>query len=403
MIYENIEFHNNVELEPASGGGLAIRRYPKAVRDSLCQLGRLVSQESAGCELRFVTESPNHGLDKIFFVGGHGHYNFGDHRNSLSEKDADSYLRINALKDSGINEEVWCTNINESKHYNTEIANETIKFIKDRDKSKAFFSWCSFPDPHHPFSPPEPWYSMYLAEKLCVKAISRTINKNEPLFFKKFYESHGLKDGTLKEMIAKNYGMISMVDHNIGRVITELKNENIYDDTIILFFSDHGDYMGDHGLMRKAALPYEGVYRIPTLWCGPGISQQVTDALHSTVDLLPTILDLLEIEVPNDIQGVSQKDVLNQQKKSIRENCYAEYDESIYNERVRFLRTDKYYFSYMFTCKYGFLFDMDKDPDQKQNLFYDPKYNSLVNELFVELAKQSIKTEPWLPKKLCHA
>lgn len=59
MIYENIEFHNTVELEPASGGGLAIRRYPKAVRDSLCQLGRLVSQESAGCELRFVTESPN--------------------------------------------------------------------------------------------------------------------------------------------------------------------------------------------------------------------------------------------------------------------------------------------------------------------------------------------------------
>lgn len=345
---------------------------------------------------------PYHGLEQVYFVGGHGHYNFGEHRNRLSSQDSDGYLRSNAAHDPGSPEEVWCSDVPEDRHYNTQIADKTIEFIDQRDADKPFFGWCSFPDPHHPFSPPEPWYSMYRGEDIQVNpAPDPGEALPEPLA--KFKKSRQVADGTLPECIAKNYGMISMVDHQIGRIIAYLKANDLYDNTIIVFLSDHGDYMGDHGMLRKALLPYDGVYRVPTIWRIPHGVRGCTPALHGSVDLMPTLLDLVGATIPDSVQGVSQAPVLTNQDTQTRACVYAEYDDTPMGQRVRFLRDERYSFAYSYGADYGWLFDMHNDPQQQHNLFADDAFAELRNGFFQKLAKESIQAEPWLPKKVSHA
>ena len=361
---------------------------------------------------------PYYGLESVFFVGGHGHYNFGDSRNSISQDESNGYIREHAAYDSHTEEEeeeVWCLKVQEENHYNIHIANKTIQFIEERDDSKPFFGWCSFPDPHHPFSPPEPWYSMYKGEDITINRCPDKEDENLPLHLKEYKEKMRISDENLAEDIAKNYGMISMVDHNIGRIIKYLKENKLYENTIIVFLSDHGDYMGDHGIKRKAILPYDGVYRVPTIWKTIDATKATgqTDALHSSVDLMPTLLDLADIEIPETVQGFSQAPVLSNQKEKVRDYTYAEYDNDYRyatfpdgtpdHLRCRFLRDDQYYFAYFEEDDFGMLFDMKADPQQQINLYTNPNYSQIIQNLFKLLAKESLRTEPWKPNKVSWA
>ncbi len=374
-------------------------------------------------------KTPYFGLDSLYFVGGHGHYNFGDHRNSLDAIRLDmgkGYRREHAAEDSGLDAEVWCSDIPEEHHYNTMIADETIRFLKERDPDKPFFSWCSFPDPHHPFSPPEPWYSMYDPKQIHVDPIPPEDATDWPEKLKTYRDRSACNPEALADEIAKNYGMISMVDHNIGRVVEELETQGILEDTLILFFSDHGDYMGDHGISRKALLPYDSVYWVPTIYRFPAriTARGAVEALHSTVDLMPTILDLAGIdfpkgvnpkalknaaahpkegfEIPAAIQGVSQLSVLTGGDAS-RDQVYAELDSANMPERLRTIRTTDTMLTYFYGCDYGMLFDLKEDPEQMNNLFYNPEYAELRGSMMERLSKAQAYADPWDPVKICHA
>lgn len=351
---------------------------------------------------------PYHGIDSLYYVGGHGSYNFGHYKNQLEQSHPETwkgYLRKNAKEDSNIKEEVWCSDIPEELHYNTLIADKTIEFLRERNTSKPFFAWCSFPDPHHPFSPPEPWYSMYKSDNIQVTPIPEESLDGLPDILKECNSNLAVNNNCLPEMIAKNYGMISMVDHNIGRVVNELEKQDILEDTIIVFFSDHGDYMGDHGLMRKAIMPYDGVYKVPTIWRIPGKKKTIgtTSALHSTVDIMPTILELTGVNIPDTVQGVSQAKVLFGEERNARDVVYAEYDETVSSQRLRYIRDDSTMFAYFYGCDYGLLYDMKNDPDQQTNLFYKEEYQQLKNEMIEKLARETVKADSWKPQKVCHA
>jgi arylsulfatase A-like enzyme len=348
---------------------------------------------------------PYHGLEKVFYVGGHGHYNFGHHRRALEESVSNGYLRSHANPDSGLEEEVWCSDVPEERHYNTEIADRMIEFIDQRNPGRPFFGWCSFPDPHHPFSPPEPWYSMYKGADLTVNPAPDEGDEGLPELLKAFKERMRVPEGCLPECIAKNYGMISMVDHQIGRVVEHLKSRGLFENTIIVFLSDHGDYMGDHGLIRKALMPYDGLYRVPTIWRVPEAetAKGYTNALHSSVDLMPTLLDLVDINIPERVQGVSQAPVLRAQLNEVRHHVYAEYDESPPHHRIRFLRDHRYSFAYFSGLDFGMLFDMDADPQQQENLFTSPSHRNTVSHFYELLATSSIEFDSWLPAKISHA
>ena len=93
----------------------------------------------------------------------------------------------------------------ENNHYNMHIADKTIQFIEERDPSKPFFGWCSFPDPHHPFSPPEPWYSMYKGEDLSISPCPDEEDEKLPQHLKEYKDKMGISDENIAEDIAKKH------------------------------------------------------------------------------------------------------------------------------------------------------------------------------------------------------
>lgn len=350
---------------------------------------------------------PYHGLQDVFFVGGHGHYNFGHHKRELQKRHPgvwEGYTRAGAREENSVHEEVWCAGLDEKLHYNTAIADEAIRFLRERDGEKPFFIWCSFPDPHHPFSPPAPWFDMYDPETIRFEPVPDEGGGGFPERLKEYREGRRAQPEAIREVIARNYGMISMVDHNVGRVIEELEEQNLMEDTIIVFFADHGDYMGDHGLLRKALLPYDAEWRVPTIWRIPGQKRTgKTEALHSTVDLMPTLLDLAGVAIPREVQGVSQRSVLAGDEECAREIAYAEFDSTGYDARVRFIRTDRWMLAYFFNMEFGMMYDMENDPLQQSNLFESPEHRAKRDELMLKLLKETAAADPWKPEKRCHA
>jgi arylsulfatase A-like enzyme len=149
--------------------------------------------------------------------------------------------------------------------------------------------------------------------------------------------------------MALTYGMVTMIDDWVGKIITSLEEQGLLDNTVIIFSSDHGEYMADHGIMLKGPLHYQGLIRIPFIWCDP--SQNIpnrTSELCSAIDIAPTVLERSRTKPYYGIQGKSMLDLMRNKKNHHRKAVLIEDDrEVIYlgfkePQRVRTMVTDKY-------------------------------------------------------------
>ena len=345
---------------------------------------------------------PYYGLEHVYLVGGHGHYTFAHYKNELERNHPGMHEKLNidhALSPPTGARESWKASIPEELHYNTVIADKTIEFLKTRDKSRPFFVWCSFPDPHHPYSPPRPYCDQYDPAAIRFSPARREGELDDlPPYFRECYEGRrrvgGVKgdirqttDEHYREIIAHTYGMISMVDYNIGRIMRTLEDLSLLEDTIVLFFSDHGDLMGDHWLINKGPFLFRGLVRIPTIWRLPGKScaGRVSSALVSTVDLCPTLLDLVGIPIPDGVQGRSYRSVLVGEQEGFREWIYIEFDQSMfYYDRLRQIRSKEWALTYYAENDYGLLYDLRRDPNELENLWDRRDYQKVKGELIGE-------------------
>ncbi|MBN1916709.1 MAG: sulfatase-like hydrolase/transferase [Verrucomicrobia bacterium] len=363
---------------------------------------------------------PYHGLEHVYFVGGHVYYTFGHYKRDLDRIDPAlhvKYSEAEALVPPSGAPESWKLAIPAELHYNTAIADRTIDYIKARDAGRPFFIWCSFPDPHHPFAAPRPWCDMYDPRAITFAPARREGELDElPPYFRRCYEGRqptsGLEwdmrtvtDDHLREMKAHTYGMISMVDANVGRIVAALDEQGLLDNTIIVFLSDHADMMGDHWLGKKGPFLFRCLTRVPTVWRLPkGLAKQgATDAPISTVDLMPTLLELCGVECPAGVQGVSYADVLGGKRSAARDAVYIEFDEAYIGDRLRQLRTKEWAITFLANSNSGMLFDLRNDPDELHNLWDDPKHPDIKRELLAELLRQTIRADDLYPAKTAHA
>ena len=173
------------------------------------------------------------------------------------------------------------------------IVDEAIEWI-DSQKDNPFFVWVSFPEPHNPYQVCEPYYSMFAPDKLPPVKTSRqdALRKGE-----KYQILAELEDASCPDLekdiprLRGNYmGMIRLIDDQIKRLIEDLKEKGLFEKTIIVVLSDHGDYSGEYGLIRKGAGLSESLTRIPMVWAGYQIKKQAKaiDAHVSLADLFPT-------------------------------------------------------------------------------------------------------------------
>lgn len=243
---------------------------------------------------------------------------------------------------------------------------KSVDFLRRRDPTKPFFLWTSYVAPHPPYTPPECYFERYLRKDMkepAVGAWAQELGHKYP----DFDSFEGILNGNqMKEMQAGYYGLISHVDHQIGRLLRALKDEGALNHTIVMFTSDHGEMLGDHHMFRKSQ-PYQGSVHIPLLWYDPGHllpvkPGQTCEQLAELRDVMPTLLSAAGIEVPAQVEG---RDLLEDVRmRSGREYLHGEHLAQDSPRSAQFIVTkDRKYIWYSDRGNERF-FDLDHDPDE---------------------------------------
>jgi uncharacterized sulfatase len=181
----------------------------------------------------------------------------------------------------------------------------------------------------------------------------------------------------LKRRKAQYCGMVKCIDDNVGRLLATLEERNLLDNTLVVFSSDHGQYMGEHGLYHKNQL-YETAHRVAMLmWWPAGIpAGTVVNECVATVDVQPTILGLLGISPSGREQGHDASGLLRGEEIGWRDEAFIHHSSL---ERAGIF-TPEWQLALVKDAD-AILFDRRNDPDQVRNLYRDPRYKSTVEEL----------------------
>jgi arylsulfatase A-like enzyme len=289
-------------------------------------------------------------------------------------------------------------------HSSSWVADRAIDWLGQRTKDQPFCAWVSFPDPHHPFDCPAPWSTLYDPKDVAlpknrVKDLDRRPwwhrasleNKPQladPVMLKFRAEGSRVPDQTdaqLAEMTANYYGMISLIDHNVGRIVAALEARGALENTLIVYTTDHGELLGNHGLYLKGPTPYEDLLRVTMVARGPGVARGgVVREPVSTLDLTPTFLDSARVAAPHPLQGRSLLPLLAG-KEETREAAYMEWH--VHPSRcgvplkLRTVRTRTHKCTFELESKAGELYDLVNDPEEMINRFDDPAYLSVRRQM----------------------
>lgn len=359
--------------------------------------------------------TPYYGFDKIDLSTMHGDVVGGAWRRwaKQHEPNLDALAGpANATPDPRYSApQVYRTRVPEELYPTCYVVDRTLESLDacSADPDTPFFLVASFPDPHHPFTPPGKYWDMYDPDEICVPA---SLNGGETGATPALAHIRRARDdatantqGTLpfavnareaQETIATTYGMIAMIDDGVGQMMAWLKARGLDKNTVVIFMSDHGDFMGDHGLMLKAALHYQGLIRVPFIWAEPGMPApgQATQALHSTVDIARTILRRAGLAPFWGMQGTDLGPSLADPMQAGAEAVLIEEDghEAALGfaapVRVRTALTQRYRLSIYEGVDWGELYDLQEDPDEMVNLFDDPNHASLRSKMFETLSRQ---------------
>src|SRR5699024_9016605 len=179
-----------------------------------------------------------------------------------------------------------------------------------------------------------------------------------------------------KKITATYYGMISMMDKYIGKILDQLDDLGIADNTIIVFTTDHGHFFGQHGLQAKGGFHYEDLIKLPFIVRYPGKvpAGNVSGALQSLVDLAPTFLKFADIPVPGHMTGVDQSQVWQGEKEEARDHVLCEFRHEPTTIHQKTYVNERYKITVYYNQTYGELFDLQADPGEFNNLWDHPDY-----------------------------
>ena len=305
--------------------------------------------------------------------------------------------------------QAWRTRLPEELYPTTYVADMAIEFLNKHARTDdPFFLMVSFPDPHHPFTPPGKYWDMFDPATIPLPASFGQGDLPPLIAMRKAFEEgrairtdqrpFAVTEEEAKAIIALTYGMITMIDDQIARVIAMLEEIGKVEETVIVFTSDHGDYMGDHGIMLKLLLHYHGLIRVPFIWADPRAQRtgRTTD-LGSSIDIAQTILARAGIQPYHGIQGRDLFGTKSSDVVLIEEDGQRLLPGYVAPARVRTLVTDRWRFTFRLGENWGELFDLVDDPLELNNLWNDPSCAKIQAELFAKLASTIIKHQDRAP------
>ena len=301
--------------------------------------------------------------------------------------------------------QTWASALPAAWHSSTWIGDRTIDYLSHHNRDEPFALWVSFPDPHHPFDCPAPWHDLYDPKSVVLpKHRTRDLERRpwwhkaslegkpqlkDPAMLKFRAEGSRVPDQTdaqLAEMTANYYGMISLIDHNVGRILDALADRGFAQDTLVVYTTDHGELLGNHGLYLKGPTPYEDLLRVTMVARGPGVAKgNVVGEPVSTLDLTSTFYDYANASAPHALQSRSLVNLLAG-KAETRDTAYSEWH--LHPSRcgvalaLRTVRTKTHKCTFELGTGAGELYDLVNDPGEMDNRFDDPGCAKVRKELY---------------------
>lgn len=266
----------------------------------------------------------------------------------------------------------------ERLHNTTWVADRSIDFLERRDPNRPFLLMSSFIKPHPPFESPTPWNKLYRGPEMPLP--KRPPDSDKLIsYWNRFqnrykYRDQGIDDNLMRVMKAAYYGAISFIDYQIGRLLDYLEHNDLLDDTLIVFSSDHGEMLGDYDCVGKRNFLDSGA-RVPLIVVDPdGLKGMRCEKPVSLVDILPTFLQVAGIENDQRFSGDSLLDIAN--GTIDRDAIACQYHRNEYG--MYMLVNARFKYIYSAPDDKEWLFDLVTDEDETRNRANNPIYASQV-------------------------
>ena len=354
-----------------------------------------------------VLPVPYYGFDHVRMVTNHSDECGGHYVQWLRRQTNEwAFLknRKNQFPHDYTNPQAFRTRLPEELYPTFYIRNEAQAFLESRAGEDApFFAFVSFPDPHHPFTPPGKYWDMYDPDEFEIDLPYRA-HKNPPPQLREWkrlmdegivpsnlQQAFMASERQLREAMALTAGMITMIDDAVGDILGTLEASGLAEDTIVVFNSDHGDYMGAFSLLLKGPFSHRSVNRVPFIWADPQrAGGQVADGLAASIDIGPTMLERCGLLPYYGMQGRSFLDQLDGGPPT-RDSVLIEHEENkIYpgfekRPNLRNLVTPSHRMTVYKGLDFGELYDLRVDPDETRNLWDAPQAASDKAEMMIAL------------------
>ncbi|WP_407495664.1 sulfatase [Pseudooceanicola sp. MF1-13] len=355
--------------------------------------------------------TPFYGFDHVDLATYHGDAIGGDYERWLRTRvnDLDA-LRgpENGLPRPGYEApQTWCSPLSADQWSTHYITDRACDWLSGRDTPDApFFASVSYPDPHHPFVIPEPYFSMYRpeditlpdnfdcrmplpAKNLHAQLAAGTANREHQVAF-------AVTPEEARAIIAVSLGMITFIDDQIGRLLAQLEETGEADNTIVIFNSDHGDFLGDYGLMLKFGIHNDGVTRVPFVWYDPRTPEHVgtvRNDLASSLDVAPTFLAAAGIDCFSGAQGRDLFDATQPEPQGllIEEESQRPILGMEHPLIMRSLVTQDWRLTLSAANDNHEMVHLSEDPDETRNLWDDPAHTENRQALTELLALRLIE------------
>ncbi len=346
---------------------------------------------------------PYYGFDHVELTIGHGEETIGhygawlrDHHPEVARALADGRHRQRApfpeLPD------LYPSAIPIEAHHSTWIGERARAFLEhDRDPDQPFFLFLGFPDPHHPYSPPAA-----LADEFARHDVLLPHENDDPSRLPEVVRQ--LRDGTIPNRSARDLSpecirrvrqytnaMIHLIDRAAGNVLDTLDRLGQAEETIVVFTADHGDFLGDHGMIRKETVCSDTLVHVPFLLRAPDASLPAkTHTPMSNVDVLPTLCALANVPLPAGVQGTNVLPAADGGESHPVRVCGYLHDPRFHNFSIY---DERYRFTWYPATEERELYDHQRDPHELQNRAGDSALAADEERLFATLLRHHVATD----------
>jgi arylsulfatase A-like enzyme len=413
--------------------------------------GRYPSAHHANSNHNIIDGVFQHDIIEVMKYRGYKTGLIGKNHTYLRPSDLDHFRGIDHIRafdeDTSPEKTAYGEWLRSTRFHNSETASpfplefqHTYRIVEESEKwiqelgDEPFFLWMSFGDPHNPYQVPEPYFNMFPPESLPPVRTNATDLDKKRYAYRKNRELSILAHGDIEAQmpgIRSNYmGMLRMIDDQVKRFIEFLEDNDLMDNTVIVFISDHGDFVGEYGMIRKSPGTSDVLARIPMIWYGNGVKEYsgLSDAHVSIIDIFPTFCEMIGVDIPLGVQGRSLAPILSGNPYPKREfaSVYVEsgygglffdesdqldpFEEGAVSRAPSFDENNTWTMSgtgrmirmgdwklEMDMLGNGTLYNMKKDPVELNNLYGKRRYRNIQSELTTELLRLALQFENDIP------